>query len=85
MGVDRARDALTNEQRAFTHRTWCGSSLSPAKPLRALQQALAYRSRRERSARIGIRHGVVAQAQLDLIQSRLVGEFVHGALECDMA
>src|ERR1700722_7778271 len=85
MGVDRARDALANERWAFTHRTWCGSSLSPPKPLRALQQALAYRPRREWSARIGIRHSVVAQAQFDLIQSRLVSKFVHCALECDMA
>src|SRR5207237_8704320 len=73
--------APTDEPRTVAHRARRGIALAPAEARGGLRVALAQLLARPRLAARGLGVGVVAKAQLERIDSELVGELVHRALE----
>ena len=85
MRVDCSRHPLADEVAAVAHRARRGCPLVPAETRAAFREAFADRTRGEWAAaeRVGFR--VVEQTQLNRIDAGSVGQFIHSALEREMA
>ena len=85
MRVDRSRHPLADQVAAVAHRARLGRPLVPAETRTAFRQAFAHRARGEWTAAERVGFGVVEQAQRDRIDAGRVGQFIHRALEREMA
>jgi hypothetical protein len=77
------RHARANQPPPIAHRARLGVAPPPAEAVGRLPAAFAERIAGPRVAGHGIGFGTIAQSQLDRVHLELIGQLVHGRLECE--